>query len=188
MPGNSSPAPDELRVKQSVIRLQKGDITDLEIEAIVYYARPDLALGSGFGSAISLRGGPAVQAELKQLGPLPTGEAVVTGAGNMKAKYIIHAVGPRFQEEDTEGKLRTTMLSALKRAEEKKIKRLAFPPMGAGFYGVPLDLCAKVTLGTVKKYLESATSLEEVVFCLRDSREYKPFLERLKGLTVNSKP
>lgn len=181
MPG-SSPAPDELRVKHCVIRLLKGDITDLEIEAFVYYARPDLALGSGFGSAISLRGGPKVQEELKKLGPLATGEAVVTGAGTMKAKHIVHAVGPRFQEEDTEGKLRTTVLNALKRAEEKKIKRLAFPPMGAGFYGVPLELSAKVTLGTVKKYLESGSDLQEVVFCLRDSREYKPFQARLKEM------
>jgi O-acetyl-ADP-ribose deacetylase (regulator of RNase III) len=181
MPG-SAPAPDELRVKQSVIRLLQGDITDLEIEAFVYYARPDLALGSGFGSAISLRGGPQVQVELKKLGPLQTGEAVVTGAGTMKAKQIIHAVGPRFQEEDTEGKLRATVLNALKRAEEKHIKRLAFPAMGTGFYGVPLDLCAKVILSTVKKYLESSTSLEEVVFCLNDLREYKPFQERLKEM------
>ena len=182
MPG-SAPAPDELRVKHSVIRLIKDDVTDLEIEAFVYYARPDLALGSGFGSAIALRGGPKVAEELKKLGPLQTGEAVVTGAGTMKAKFIIHAVGPRFQEEDTEGKLRATVLSALQRAEEKKIKRVAFPPMGAGFYGVPLELCAKVCLGTVKKHLESGSDLAEVIFCLRDSREYKPFLERLKQMS-----
>ena len=100
----------------------------------------------------------------------------------MKAKYIIHAVGPRFQEEDTEGKLRATMLNALKRAEEKQIKHVAFPPMGTGFYGVPLDLCAKVTLGAVKKYLENSTSVEEVIFCLMDAREYKPFQEALKEI------
>ena len=94
--------PDELKVKQSLIRLMKGDITALEIEAFVYYARPDLVLGTGFGGAISVRGGPKIQEELKKLGVIRTGEAVTTSAGNMKAKYIIHAAGPRFQEEDLE--------------------------------------------------------------------------------------
>jgi len=174
--------PDELKVKQSLIRLMKGDITALEIEAFVYYARPDLVLGTGFGGAISVRGGPKIQEELKKLGVIGTGEAVTTSAGNMKAKYIIHAVGPRFQEEDLEGKLRTTTLNVLRQAEEKGIKRLAFPAMGVGFYGVPLDLCARITLGEVEKHLENTRSLEEVVFCLRDSWEYKPFQGRLKEM------
>jgi O-acetyl-ADP-ribose deacetylase (regulator of RNase III) len=177
--------PDELPIKNSLIRLTRGDITDLPVEAIVFYARPDLVLGSGFGAAIAVRGGPKIQEELKKFGSIATGEAVVTSAGNMKAQYIIHAVGPRFQEEDTEGKLRTTTLNVLRRAEEKGVKQLAFPAMGAGFYGIPLDLCARITLGVVKKNLEGQTGLEEVIFCLRDSREYKPFQEQLKKMGGN---
>jgi O-acetyl-ADP-ribose deacetylase (regulator of RNase III) len=172
--------PDELKIKQSVIRLVSGDITDLEIESFVYYARPDLLLGSGFGGAISVRGGPKIQEELKKFGTIGTGQAVVTTGGTLKAKYIIHAVGPRFQEEDTEAKLRTTIQNVLRLAEGKKVRSLALPAMGAGFYGVPLDLCAEVTLGTVKEYLQNGSLLQEVVICLRDSREYKPFQERLK--------
>ena len=126
--------PDELKVKQSLIRLMKGDITALEIEAFVYYARPDLVLGTGFGGAISVRGGPKIQEELKKLGVIGTGEAVTTSAGNMKAKYIIHAVGPRFQEEDLEGKLRTTTLNVLRQGGEKGIKQLGFPAMGRRFF------------------------------------------------------
>lgn len=171
---------DELRVNNKMIRLMTGDITDLEIEAFVYYARPDLVLGSGFGGAISVRGGPKIQEELKKLGKIVTGEAVLSSAGNLKAKFIIHAVGPRFQEEDTEGKLRATTLNVLRKAEEKGIKRLAFPAMGAGFYGIPLDLCARITLEAVKKHLQGQAGLEEVTFCLRDSKEYKAFQERLK--------
>jgi O-acetyl-ADP-ribose deacetylase len=170
---------DELKIKDSVMRLLKGDITDLDIEAFVFYAQPNLVLGSGYGGAIAARGGPKIQEELKSLGGISTGEAVVTSAGNMKARYIIHAVGPRFQEENIEEKLRKTVLSALQRAEEKQIQRLAFPAMGAGFYGVPLDLCSRVTLGTVKEFLEKSQTIKEVVFCLRDSREYKAFLDRL---------
>ena len=172
---------DELKIKDSVMRLLKGDITDLDIEAFVFYAQPNLVLGSGYGGAIAARGGPKIQEELKPLGGISTGEAVVSSAGNMKARYIIHAVGPRFQEENTEEKLRKTVLSALQRAEEKQIQRLAFPAMGAGFYGVPLDLCSRVTLGTVKEFLEKSQTIKEVVFCLRDSREYKAFLDRLEN-------
>ncbi len=173
---------DEVRVNGKRIWLTTGDITDLEIESFVYYARPDLVLGSGFGGAISVRGGPKIQEELKKLAPVATGEAVVSSGGNLKAKYIIHAVGPRFQEEDMEGKLRQTTLNALRRAEEKGIRRVALPAMGAGFYGVPLEICAGVTLGAVKGYLEGKAGIEEVVFCLRESREYKIFQETLKKI------
>src|SRR4030065_1560345 len=121
--------PDERKVKQSLIRLMKGDITALEIEAFVYYARPDLVLGTGFGGAISVRGGPKIQEELKKLGVIGTGEAVTTSAGNMKAKYIIHAVGPRLQEEDLEGKLRTTTLNGLRQGGGKGMKGLWLPAM-----------------------------------------------------------
>jgi O-acetyl-ADP-ribose deacetylase (regulator of RNase III) len=177
--------PDELKVDKKIIRLMTGDIAGQEIEAFVYYARTDLVLGSGYGGAIAVRGGPKIQEELKKFGTVGTGEAVVTSAGNMKVKFIIHAVGPRFQEEGTEGKLRATTRKVLQKAEEKGIKRLAFPAMGAGFYGIPLDLCARITLEAVKKHLEGQSGLEEVVFCLRDSREYKAFQERLKKMGGN---
>jgi O-acetyl-ADP-ribose deacetylase (regulator of RNase III) len=177
--------PDELKVDKKIIRLMTGDIAGQEIEAFVYYARTDLVLGSGYGGAIAVRGGPKIQEELKKFGTVGTGEAVVTSAGNMKVKFIIHAVGPRFQEEGTEGTLRATTRKVLQKAEEKGIKRLAFPAMGAGFYGIPLDLCARITLEAVKKHLEGQSGLEEVVFCLRDSREYKAFQERLKKMGGN---
>ncbi len=173
---------DELKIKDRTICLMKGDNTDLDIDAFVYYAQASLVLGSGFGGAISARGGPKVQEELKKLGTVSTGEAVVTSAGNMKARFIIHAVGPRFQEEDTEKKLETTVKNALRRAEEKGIQRLAFPAMGAGFYGIPLDLCSRVLIGEVKNYLENSNSLKEVVICLRDSREYDAFLSQMKKM------
>jgi O-acetyl-ADP-ribose deacetylase (regulator of RNase III) len=174
--------PDELKVGQGVIRLTSGFIIDLNVEAIVYYARPDLALGSGFGAAIATKAGPKVQEELKRVGGINTTEAVITSGGNLKAKYIIHAAGPRFQEENLEEKLRLTTLNALRRAEENKIQSLAFPAMGAGFYGVPLEVCARVTLEVAKNYLEDSKSLREVIFCLRDSREYRPFQEQMKKM------
>lgn len=173
---------DEMGVNGSTLRLVKGDITDLEIEAFVYYAQHNLALGSGYGTAISMRGGAGVQDELKGLGPLKTTEVVISGAGEMKASHIIHAVGPRFQEDDLEDKLKTTILNCLKSAEEQGIKALAFPAMGAGFYGVPLEVSARVTLGTLKEHLSGSTKVQDIVVCLLDNREYKPFQSQLVSM------
>ncbi|MCX5919149.1 MAG: macro domain-containing protein [Deltaproteobacteria bacterium] len=173
---------DELRVKQGVIQLAVGDITELPVEGIVYYARPDLVLGSGFGGVITAKGGPKIQEELKKFGKANTTDVVITSAGDLKAKYILHAVGPRFQEEDLEEKLRRTMGNVLRKAEESRIQSLAFPAMGAGFYGVPLEVCARETLEAVKRHLEASAGIREVVFCLRDSHEYKKFLEHLQRI------
>jgi O-acetyl-ADP-ribose deacetylase (regulator of RNase III) len=173
---------ESVRTNRAVLRLVQGDITLLDVDAFVFYARPDLALGSGFGSMISIRAGPTVKQELQGLAQPAASEAVVTAAGKLKARYIIHAVGPRFQEEDTEGKLRATVLNSLKRAEEKGIKRLALPAMGAGFYGVPLDLCARVMVEAVQDYLQRETGLEEVVICVLDAREYQPFKAQLASV------
>ncbi len=175
---------DELKVNGKSLRLMKCDITDLEIQSFVFYAQHDLALGAGFGTAISIRGGPSVQEELKQFGALKTTEAVLSKAGGMKAEYIIHAVGPRFQEEDIEGKLRTTILNSLRCAEEKNIEAIAFPPMGTGFYGIPLDVSARVTLETLFDYLSSETKIKDVVVCLLDNHEYRPFQARLSALKI----
>ncbi len=173
---------DELKINASTLSLKMCDITDLEIQSFVFYAQHDLKVGAGFGTAISVRGGPTVQEELNKLGPLETTQAVVSKAGAMKADYIIHAVGPRFQEQDIESKLEKTVVNALKRAEEKGIEAVAFPPMGTGFYGIPLDVSARVTLKTLKEYLSGKTNIKDVVVCLQDKREYKPFKAQLTAL------
>lgn len=174
---------NELKVNGKRIRLMVGFITDVDdMDAIVYYARPDLVLGSGFGTAIATQGGPKVQAELKPFGSVNTTDVVVTGGGNLKTKYILHAVGPRFQEEKSEEKLQETMFNALRKAEEHRLQRIAVPAMGAGFYGVPLDVCARVTLSAARTFLEKAAVVEEVVFCLRDSREFNVFRAYLQKM------
>jgi len=173
---------DTLRVKNTVISLVKEDITDIEIDSFVYYAQHDLVLGSGFGTAISVRGGPSVQEELNEFGVLQTTEVVISGAGNLKAKYIIHVVGPRFQEGELEEKLKTTVLNALKKAEEKGAKSIAFPPMGTGFYGVPLELSARVTLNTIVEFSEEETSIRDIKICLMDNREFIPYQKNLDTL------
>ena len=174
--------PEGKQINGAAVRLVKGDITELDVDAFVFYAQGDLALGSGFGTAISVRGGASIQKELQDLGPLATGEAVVSAAGNLKAEYIVHAVGPRFQEEDIEAKLRTTILNSLKRAEEKGIRRIAFPAMGAGYYGIAPDVCAQVMLSTIGDYLKGQTDIKEVTICVLDTRQYESFHTRLANL------
>ena len=170
------------QINDCVIRLIKDDITDIEVDAFVFYAQEDLAVGSGFGTSISVRGGPSIAKELEELAPVAVGEAVVTAAGNMKARHIIHAVGPKFQEENTEGKLRTTVLNSLKRAEEKGIGRIAFPAMGAGYYGIPADLSARVMFEAIKTYLEGQTGVKELIICVLDTPQYDAFQARLATL------
>ncbi|MBT3233163.1 MAG: O-acetyl-ADP-ribose deacetylase [Calditrichaeota bacterium] len=169
------------KINNSTLRLEKGDITDMELEAFVFYAQSDLALGSGFGNAISMRGGLAIKKELESIGSLEDGKAVVTGAGEMKATHIVHAVGPKFQEENIESKLETTMINTLKTADEKGIKQLAFPPMGANFYGIPLPDCARIMVKTITEHLKGKSGLKDVLIIPMDNREFKPFEKALNS-------
>jgi O-acetyl-ADP-ribose deacetylase (regulator of RNase III) len=169
-------------VGKGSIRLIKGDITDLEVEAFVFYARHDLQLGSGYGTAITMRGGPSVQEELDEIGSAKTTEVVITRAGEMKAKHIVHAVGPRFQEEEIESKLKTTIMNVFSEAEKAGLKQIAFPPMGAGFYGVPLPVSAEITVGCIADYLEADPKITDIVICALDNREYKPLDAKLSSL------
>jgi O-acetyl-ADP-ribose deacetylase (regulator of RNase III) len=171
------------QVNRTLVRLTRDDIADIEVDAFIFYADPDLKLGSGFGTAISVRGGPTVQKELDELAPVAPCEAVVSGAGNLKAQYIIHAVGPRFQEEDIEGKLRTTMRNSLRRAEEKGVQRVAFPAMGAGYYGAPRDLCARVMLDVIKNHLEGETGIQELTICVLDTPQHDAFRAQWAALS-----
>jgi O-acetyl-ADP-ribose deacetylase (regulator of RNase III) len=170
----------EIKIGDKVIRLVRGDITDMEIQAFALDMTSDLKLGSGYGGAVSSRGGKKVQEALDAIGTLPTGEAVITTAGAMKAESIIHANGPKYHEPDTEGKLRKTTESILRVADENGITRLALPPIGTGIYQVPLDLCAKVMIETVTQHLRGKTGLEEVVFVGLDTREYEPLRARFE--------
>jgi O-acetyl-ADP-ribose deacetylase (regulator of RNase III) len=161
----------EKRIGNKVVRLIRGDITDLEVEAFVFDITSDCGLGSGYGGAITQRGGKAVQGELDAIGALPTGQAVVTTAGELKARYVIHTNGPKFHEPDTEEKLREATRSVMRVADEKGITQLALPPIGTGMYQVPLDTCARVMVDTVTEHLENGkTSLEVVSFVALDSR------------------
>jgi O-acetyl-ADP-ribose deacetylase len=174
--------PKEKTFNKTVIRLQKGDLTALAVDAFVYYAKENLEIGSGFGTAIQVRGGDTVKKELQSIGKIGMGDSVLTSAGKMAAKFIIHSCGPKFQEPDTERKLRDCIVSSLNCAEKGNLKKVAFPPMGAGFYGIPLDLCASVMLDSIKSFIQAGTSLEEVIICTMDQREFSAFERKLAAI------
>jgi len=106
--------PVEKTIGNTTIKLQHGDLTALPVDAFVFYAKEDLDLGSGYGTAIQTRGGLGVKKELDEIGSIGMGEAVITAAGSLNAKHIIHACGPKFREENEEEKLRNCMMSSLK--------------------------------------------------------------------------
>jgi O-acetyl-ADP-ribose deacetylase (regulator of RNase III) len=171
----------ERKIGNKAIRLVRGDITDMGVEAFAFDITADCQLGSGYGGAIAQRGGKVVQEQLNAIGTLPPGEAVVTTAGNMKARHIIHTNGPKFLDPATEEKLRRATQSVLRKADENQITELALPPIGTGLYQVPLDLCADVMVDTVAEHLGGNTSLEVVSFVALDSREHKPLQAKIEG-------
>ena len=170
----------EKKINGKVIRLVKDDITDIDVEAFVYDITDDAKLGTGYGSAIQARGGKVVQDELDAIGSCPKGNAIITSAGKMKAKHIIHVNGPKFHEPNQESILRGSIEAVLKKANEKKISQLAFPPIGTGFYQVDLGLCTGIMTEIVTKHLQGATSLNEVIFVAFDTREFKPFQAKME--------
>jgi O-acetyl-ADP-ribose deacetylase (regulator of RNase III) len=172
------------KVANTVIELVEGDITEQDTDAIVNAANTSLVLGGGVAGAIRRKGGPSIQAECNRIGGTHVGGAVITGAGNLKAKHVIHAVGPRMGEGDEDEKLRGATLNSLKVADEHQLKSVAFPAISSGIFGFPLDRCATIMLSTTIDYLRQNTGLQRVVFCLYGNQAYNTFeteLERQLG-------
>ncbi|MEM3897196.1 MAG: macro domain-containing protein [Nitrososphaerota archaeon] len=173
-----------LRVGNSVIELVNGDITELEVDAIVNAANSRLKMGGGVAGAILRKGGWSIQEECDRIGYCPVGGAVITGAGKLKARYVIHAVGPRMGEGDEDNKLRSATLSSLKLAEQHRVKSIAFPAISTGVFGFPKERCAKIMLRAAVEYLQRGSGIERVIFCLYDDETYGIFkkeLESIKG-------
>lgn len=164
---------ETFKIKDSTVNLIKGDLTQLDVEAFVFYAKPDLSLGSGYGNAISTRGGPSIKEELSKIGRVNICDAVITSAGSLSAKHIVHAVGPAFMEENTSSKLRRTIINALKTAESNGITQLAFPVMGSGFYGVPYDISIGIMYECIREHLANSSRIKEIIVCANDNRELR---------------
>lgn len=171
------------------ITLVMGDITLEDVDAIVNAANPSLMGGGGVDGAIHRRGGPEILAECKEIrrtrypDGLPTGEAVATTGGRLRARWVIHTVGPRYHEhEDPAPLLARCHTEALRVADELGARTVAFPAISTGVYGYPVEEAAPVAIAAV---LGADTRVEEVRFVLFDARTYEAF-ERALAATRGS--
>ena len=172
-----------VNISNSVLELVEGDITEMQTDAIVNAANAQLILGGGVAGAIRRKGGPEIQTQCSEIGGTFVGGAVITTGGNLKAKHVIHAVGPRMGEGSEDEKLANATLNSLNVANENNLTSIAFPAISAGIFGFPIQRCARIMLRTTIEYLKTPTTLEKVVFCLFGTDAYKVFEKQLKEQT-----
>ena len=170
----------KVNIENSVLELLDDDITEMQTDAIVNAANARLILGGGVAGAIKRKGGPEIQQECDKIGGTFVGGAVITTAGNLKAKHVIHAAGPRMGEGNENEKLKNATLNSLKVADENNLKSISFPAISAGIFGFPIERCAEIMLKTTIDYLKGQTGLEKVVFCLFGNDSYQVFENQLK--------
>jgi len=155
--------------------LLEGDLTEQAVDAIVNAANSALVLGSGVAGAIRKKGGPTVQAECDRIGPIAVGEAALTGAGDLPARFVIHAAGMPPGGAADEASVRSAMRAALERAREQGCRTLAVPAIGAGVGALALQRCAEILLEEARQHLAGETSLEEIRFVLFGEPAYRVF-------------
>lgn len=179
---SSSMADNKLTVtmERTQLDLVEGDITDLEVDAIVNPANERLQLGTGVAGAIREKGGPSIQEECDRIGETPVGTAVMTGAGHLKAKRVIHAVGPRMGEGDEDKKLASAVRAALALADRRGLKSIAVPAISTGNFGFPVERAARVILTEIQRFLQGGTKLERVVLCLYGDEAFGVFKRELR--------
>lgn len=178
----------EISIGRSKIKLVQGDITDQETEAIVNAANPSLMGGGGVDGAIHRKGGPKILEECKKIRitewpeGLPTGKAVITSSGKLKARYVIHTVGPiwRGGNHDEPKLLSDAYRNSLELAVNKGLKTMAFPSISTGAYAYPIEMASRIALKTVKSFLEERGGLEEVRFVLFTNSDFKTYGEAIK--------
>ena len=165
----------------AVIELAEGDITALDVDAIVNAANEQLQLGAGVAGAIRRRGGPSIQRECDRIGHCPTGGAVVTGGGDLPARWVIHAVGPVWLggANGEEALLASAVSSALERAEEIGARSAALPALSTGIYGFPMEKAAEISVREARRFASRARAVERIVFCLFDENALSAFQRAL---------
>lgn len=174
----------KVTINKSTLELVEGDITNEETDAIVNAANTGLLGGSGVDGAIHRAGGPKILEECKKLGGCPTGEARITTGGNLKARYVIHTVGPIYhggksREADF---LANAYKSSLGLASQYKLKSVAFPSISTGAYGYPVREASAIALKTIINYMKAHSDIELVRFVLFDQKSYQAYEESLQKI------
>ncbi|MBN1563181.1 MAG: macro domain-containing protein [Anaerolineae bacterium] len=163
-------------LNEVTVELIQGDITDLDVDAIVNAANSQLILGSGVAGVIYRKGGSTIQDECLKIGHCDVGDAVITGGGNLKARHVIHAVGPRMGEGSEAGKLGNAVRASLDLMEQHRLASIALPAISTGVFGYPLEGCAEVMLRVIFDYTyEDLQTLKRIIVCLYDARALRIF-------------
>ena len=166
------------------IHFSQGDITAMRVDAIVNAANTDLVLGAGVAGAIRQKGGPAIQEDCDRIGPIALGAATVTTGGKLPALYVIHAASMHLGGTTSVEALRQSTRSSLMLAEGKGLKSIAFPAIGTGVAGFPMDECARIMVGEVLEHIKSRSSLESIYFVLYDESALGTFEETYRQLAA----
>lgn len=161
----------------SRIEILKGDLTEMSADAIVNAANNDLQHGGGVAGAIRRKGGNVIQEESDAIGSIPVGGAAITSGGNLKARYVIHAASMQLGGRTTAHALRSSTAHSLRIAAQKGLKTIAFPAVGTGIAGFPMEECAEIMLAEAVTHLGGATSIEKIFFVLYDSEARATFQE-----------
>lgn len=154
------------RTGSLTVDVVRGDLTEQDVDAIVNAANNDLMLGGGVAGAIARRGGPAIQAECRAIGPIEVGGAAITAGGQLKARFVVHAASMRLGGRTSAESLRASTRRSLEIASERLLRSIAFPAVGTGIAHFPLDECARIMLEEVVTRGSDTTSLREVRFVL----------------------
>jgi O-acetyl-ADP-ribose deacetylase (regulator of RNase III) len=183
----------EFQVGKAVVQIIRGDITEIEADAIVNAANSSLMGGGGVDGAIHRKGGPKILEECKRIRQtewpdgLPTGKAVITSGGNLKAKHVIHTVGPvwlgGFHVEAE--LLKQAYRNSVKLALARGLKVIAFPSISTGAYGYPIEEASRIALNTVKDFLEKEDKLERVILVLFFESDFQLYLEMAKSILAD---
>jgi O-acetyl-ADP-ribose deacetylase (regulator of RNase III) len=177
----------KIQINDTVLELVEGDITEMDVDAIVNAANERLAHGGGVAGVISRKGGPAIQREsdawMRTRGRVVTGSAAITSGGRLKARRVIHAVGPVYDGTPRSAELLASAVrAALQMADDHDLKSVALPAISTGIFGYPMEEAARVMLQAAIGYLEGATGLERVVFCLYGRTAFDIFAQELAAM------
>jgi len=169
-------------INATTIRLVSADLTERDVDAIVNAANSHLQHGGGVAGAIVRKGGRIIQDESDRIGFVPVGGAAMTGAGSLKARHVIHAVGPRMGEGDEDTKLRKAINNVLSLAEEKRLASISVPAISAGIFGFPKDRCAAILVTETAAFLRKRpdASLKLIEFCIFDLEAFGYFKQEIE--------
>jgi O-acetyl-ADP-ribose deacetylase len=164
------------------IEIRQGDLTEMDVDAIVNAANNDLQLGGGVAGAIRRKGGPQIQAECDEIGTIPVGGAAITSGGKLKARHVIHAASMQLGGRTSTQSLRSSTAHSLRIAAQNGLKSIAFPAVGTGIAGFPLRECAEIMLRESAKHLAGATPIEKIYFVLFNKEAFDVFEQAFSEL------